>query len=72
MSKKQEILNQVATILANLGQDEKDSETQIALMDLSINISNYSKYYDELSPIMIREMNRVARNNKWKELDRDE
>lgn len=72
MSKKQEILNQVATILANLQKDEIDSETKIALMDLSINIGNYVKYYDELNPIMVKEMNRIARNNKWKELDRDE
>ena len=72
MSKKQEILNQVATILANLQKDEIDSETKIALMDLSINIGNYAKYYDELNPIIVKEMNRVARNNKWKELDRDE
>ena len=72
MSKKQEILNQVAIILANLQKDENDSETKIALMDLSINIGNYAKYYDELNPIIVKEMNRVARNNKWKELDRDE
>ena len=61
-----------ATILANLQKDENDSETKIALMDLSINIGNYAKYYDELNPIIVKEMNRVARNNKWKELDGDE
>jgi hypothetical protein len=68
MNKKQEILNQVATILANLQQDEQDSETKIALFDLSRNIGTYAKYYDELNPIIAREMNRVAQQNKWNEL----
>lgn len=64
MNKKKEILNQVATILANLQQDEQDSETKIAMFDLSRNIGTYAKYYDELNPIMAREMNRVARQDK--------
>ena len=65
---KTEILNTIAIILSNLQTEEKDEETKIALFDLSRNIGTYAKYYDELNPILAREMNRVARNDKMNSL----
>lgn len=63
---KKEILEQISVALIGRANAEKEADRKIEMMCIADNIHKYVKYFDVLQPIMEQEINRLARQEKYK------
>ena len=66
MELKKEILEQISVALIGRANAEKEADRKIEMMCIADNIHKYVKYFDVLQPIMEQEINRLARQEKYK------